>query len=108
MAERIKRSIKQLFPFIRDVTDLDRLLSLLLVDAEPYPWIRCNGAMRAAMIVDLARRLGAQPGEIHTLLEPHYKRIATNLFHAPDRDPNSYVERIIEDSVSNACPNQTC
>lgn len=106
LAEKVGHDIEQqLFPIIRDVTDLDRLLSLLLVDAEPYPWIRCNGAMRAAMIVNLSRRLGMQPRKIHTLLKSHHKRIATNLFRASDRDPSSYVERIIEGSVSNACPN---
>src|SRR5712664_314791 len=106
LAEKIKHDIKQqLFPFIRDVTDLDRLLSLLLADEEPYPWIRCNGAMRAAMIAHLARRLGMQPAEIRDLLKPHNKRIAINLFSSPDRDPSSYVEKIICDTVPHACPN---
>lgn len=106
LAEKIKHDItQQLFPIIRDVTSLDRLLALLLVDAEPYPWIRCNGAMRAAMIVNLACRLGKHPSEIPTLLTPHNKEIANNLRKAPDPDPNSYVERIIEDSVSGALPN---
>lgn len=105
LVEKIKHDIKQqLFPVVRGIKDLASLLSLLLVDAEPYPWIRCNGAMRAAMIVDLARRLGRQSEEIHALLKPHNKWIAINLLNAPDPDPSSYVERIIEDSVSNGYP----
>ena len=106
LAEKVKCDVtEQLLPIVRDVIDLDPLLSLLLADAEPYPWIRCNGAMRAAMIVNLARRLGVQAGEIRALLKPHNERIAPHLLRAPDRDPNSYVERIIEDSASNANPN---
>jgi hypothetical protein len=106
LAEKIKHDIRQqLFPIILEVTDLARLLSLLLVDAEPHPWIRSNGAMRAAMIVNLARRLGMQPGEVRAVLKPHNKRIATSLLKAPNPDPASYVERIIEDAVSNSCPN---
>lgn len=103
ISEKIKDDIvQQLFPFVRSVTGANRLLSLLLLDVEPYPWIRCNGAMRAAMIVNLALGLGIHPKEIHGLLGPHNKQIALHLRKAPDRDPSSYIERVINDAASNA------
>jgi hypothetical protein len=87
-----------LFPIIGEVTSLDRLLWLLLADGEPYPWIRCNGAMRAAMVVHLAQRVGMPVSETRARLEPYQRSIATNILKAPDPDPRSYVERIINDA----------
>ena len=98
LREKIRRDITELlFPIVRDVTSLDRLLGLLLADGEPYPWIRCNGAMRAAIVVHLAQQVGTPLSGIRARLEPYQRRIATNILKAPDPDPDSYVERIIRD-----------
>ena len=100
LAERIASDIKlHLFVFIRDVTTLDRLLSFLLLDAEPCPWVRSNGAIRAAMIVYLAGRLDMRPSDIVSLLRPHKRSIASALIKAPDPDPDSYVKKVLNDST---------
>jgi hypothetical protein len=99
LQKKIAHDITQvLFPIIGEVTSLDRLLWLLLADGEPYPWIRCNGAMRAAMVVHLAQRVGMPVSETRARLEPYQRSIATNILKAPDPDPRSYVERIINDA----------
>src|ERR1051326_3506804 len=100
LAERIASDIKlHLFVFIRDVTTLDRLLSFLLLDAEPCPWVRSNGAIRAAMIVYLAGRLDMRPSDIVSLLRPHKRSIASALIKTPDPDPDSYVKKVLNDST---------
>jgi hypothetical protein len=102
LAEKIKIDIQELlFPVVRGVTTLDRLLSLLVVDEEPCPWVRCNGAIRAAMIVNLARQAGMESVDIHQLLKAYYNEISRHL-SGPDRNPNSYIEKIIEDSALSA------
>jgi hypothetical protein len=106
LARKVGEDIEQrLLPLIRNVTRLDRFCSVLLSDAEPFRWPYSNGAMRAAMIVHLAQRLGMRPREIHARLEPYFKRIAYELRGAPDPDPGSYVDRVIQDSSSRALPN---
>lgn len=103
LADRIRRDIEtKLFPFIRHVMRSDQLLQLLLSDEEPYPWSRCNGAIRAAIIVNLAQRMGVPAEEVLAWLEPYFKQIAPHLFRAPDPRPDAYVRRIIEDGFSNS------
>ena len=105
LAAKIKHDVEErLFPVIRGVTRLDLLLAFLLTDAEPCPWYRCNGAMRAAMIVDLAARLELAPAESCKLLEPHLKDIAHHLHGAPDLAPRLYVDKIIRDSYAGILP----
>jgi hypothetical protein len=93
-----------LFPVIRGITSLDLLLSFWLTDAEACPWYRCNGAMRAAMIVNVARRVGIAPAEVRQLLEPHLKQISYHLRDTPDPDPGSYVDKVIRDAYAEAWP----
>lgn len=101
VASKVRDTVKyKLFPAIRDVTGLDSLLAFLLADAEPCPWMRCNGALRAGMIVDLARRLGIEQSVIQEALRQHLERIGMELRRAPNPDPRSYVNRIIEDSFN--------
>jgi len=106
LAAKIKHDVEALlFPVIRSITRLDLLLSFLLTDVEPYPWYRCNGAMRAAMIVNLARRVGVPAAEIRKLLEPRLRDIGRPHLHgAPDPDPGHYVDNIIRDSFAKALP----
>jgi hypothetical protein len=105
LADKIKRDIEQcLFPFIRQMTSSDRLVSRLLVDAEPCAWYRSNGAMRAAMIVHLSQRLGKHSDEIRLSLQPHLKEISHHLLDGPDPDPRSYVDKIIRDAFAQALP----
>jgi hypothetical protein len=106
LAAKIKHDVEQkLFPVIRGITSLELLLNFWLTDAEPCPWYRCNGAMRAAMIVNVARRVGIAPAEIRKLLEPHLREIGRPHLHdAPDPDPGRYVDKIIRDAYAEALP----
>jgi hypothetical protein len=91
--------IEKLLPVIRSVRNMNNLLSLLLTDAEPYPWVRCNGAIRATEIIHLAVRVGMNSAEIRKLLKPYHTWVGTNLTKAPNPDPKSYVDRVIDDAV---------
>src|ERR1043166_3851375 len=76
LAEKIRSDIdEKLLPIVEGVRTLNELLSVLLLDVEPFPWVRCNGAIRAGEVVNLARRLGKHPSEIRTLLKPVTKWI---------------------------------
>jgi hypothetical protein len=102
LAKKIRCDIdEKLLPVIRRVRTLDELLSVFLLDEEPFPWVRCNGAIRAGEVVNLARRLGMTPSEIRALLKPFTKWIRVNLAAAPDPDPDSYIEKLIHDSSGN-------
>jgi len=101
VASKVRDTIKyKVFPAVRHVVNVNRLLAFLLADAEPCPWIRCNGALRAGMIVDLAHRLGMEQGVIEEALKPYLERIGMELRRAPNPDPQFYVRRIIEDSFN--------
>jgi hypothetical protein len=106
LAAKIKHDIEALlFPVIRGITSLDLLLSFWLTDAEPCPWYRCNGAMRAAMIVNVARRVGVAPAEIRKLLEPHLREIGRpHLHRAREPDPGRYVDNVIRDAFVETLP----
>ncbi len=99
LAEKIKLAIQDhLYPIIRGVMDTERLLYLLLADAEPYSWVHSNGAIRAAMIVSLATKNGMDVEKIRTLLQPYSRRIAVVL--AKGSDPAAYIKRIIDDAAA--------
>jgi hypothetical protein len=101
LAAKVRRDIEhKLFPIIRKVTDLEQLASFLLQDVDPWIWARSNGALRAAIIIDLMRRAGKRPVEIRAPLEPHFRQIGFNTREAPDPRPESFVERVIQDSFS--------
>lgn len=103
LAAKITNDIERwLLPIIQEVTNIDRLRSFLLEDSETHSWVRCNGAIRAGMIADLAIRLGMSKASVQSMLQPYYGRIATNLLNAPDPDPSVYVQRVIGDALSNA------
>jgi len=108
VATKVKHDVEQkLFPVIRGITSLDLLLGFWLTDAEPCPWFRGNGAMRAAMIVNVARRVRIMPAEVRKLLEPYLKKITYHLHDAPDPDPGRYVDKVIRDAYAEALPEST-
>jgi hypothetical protein len=101
LAQRVQADVEQkLFPIIRGVTSLDRLFSLLQTDQEPHPWLRCNGAMRAAMIANLGQRIGLQGAQVHDYLTPRMKHISHHLTEEAEGDPLAYVESTIADAFS--------
>lgn len=100
IAETITASVRGgLFPLVANVTTADRLLTLLLTDGEPFLWARTNGSVRAALIVDLARQLGMPSEKIRAVLKPYRDEIGVNLSRAPDPNPDSYIEKILADSL---------
>jgi hypothetical protein len=98
LAATIKAAVHdKLFPLVRSVTTLDRLLTLLIRDEEPVRWLHVNGAMRAAQIAFLARTFGMSRADVLSILAPHAKAIGTNLVRAKV-DIATYIERVIDDS----------
>ena len=96
VADHLRFDIEfKLLPVIRHLRNINDMLQLIAVDGEPCPWIRSNGAIRAALIVHLGRQLGIQPADIHKALQPYHQRIASAL--PKPADPTRYVERVICD-----------
>jgi len=94
----IKGAVRdELFPVIRDVTNLGQLLSLLERDEEPVRWVHVNGAMRVAQIAYLARVLGMGTVEIRSMLRHRENEVFAHLKGAT-MDCTSYIERVIDDS----------
>ena len=89
----------RLLPVVGGVTTLDKLLAVLMVDAEPYPWIASNGAIRAAQIVAIGRQIGYEADYICASLEPYKRHILSGLGKksAEQDDVNIYLERVVAD-----------
>jgi hypothetical protein len=108
LARKVRDDIERiLFPVIRGITTLDRFLAFALRDEEPCPWVRCNCAMRAAIVAYLARQLDAQPGEVRAMLAPHKKQIEPVLRGGREPDPDAYIERLIEDAAASIAQQRT-
>jgi hypothetical protein len=98
LAESLTWAINEmLFPVIRDVTNLDRFISLLMCDEEPVRWLHVNGAIRMAQIAYLARKLGTDTIEIRSMLQRRANEIRVHLGRGA-LDPTAYIDRIIADS----------
>jgi hypothetical protein len=98
IVKRISDDLKEiLFPAIENVASLDTLLGLLLGDANHCPWSLLNGAMRAALIINIAWQVGAPAEYILDSLRPHYESIKIHLQRGPVQDPGSYAELLVRD-----------
>ncbi len=98
VASKIKTDVSELLlPLVRSVTTAKALLSLLLEDVEPYPWVRINSALRAAQIACLARLAGIESDQIRTLLRSFFDKIAADV--GSGADANLYVEAIVRHSA---------
>jgi hypothetical protein len=88
-----------LFPFIRDVTDLNRFFAFLMADAEPSPWVATNGAIRAAQIIAVGRQGDYVPDQIRTILEPFKRCILRGLTESSGKKPDadSYLDKVFGD-----------
>jgi hypothetical protein len=65
LADKVKFDVRDLlFPVIRSVLAPADFFSLLIKDVEPCRWLGVSGAIRAAMIVYLGRRMGMQTSEM--------------------------------------------
>ena len=90
---------ERIFPAVKDVTTIDKLLCLLLADKRPCHWVATNGAIRAAQIVVLADKCGVPSAQTRATLEARQQWIANGfLKSSPMRNnPAEYVNRVLED-----------
>jgi len=83
LADKVKYDISNvLFPVVRSVLSAADLFSFLMRDDESSRWLRVSGAIRAAMIVYLGRRMGISTSELNAMLQSHLKDIAGSLGRA--------------------------
>jgi hypothetical protein len=100
LAESLRSCIQdRLLPVVRDVTTLNKFLSILIADAEPCPWISTNGAIRTAQIVAVAGQIGVEMGQIPTLLKPRERYIFRDLSEISGKkvDIGWYVDKVISE-----------
>ena len=76
---------QHLYPYIKDITDLQTYLALLTSDREPYPWLASNPKTRAA-IVAVSRQLDLSREQIRDFLRPYDRWITMDLVE-PDVIP---------------------
>ena len=90
---------ERIFPAVKDVVTIDKLLCLLLADKRPCHWVATNGAIRAAQIVVLADKCGVPSAQTRATLEARQQWIANGfLKSSPMRNnPAEYVNRVLED-----------
>jgi hypothetical protein len=90
----------QLLPVIQHITNSDAFLRFLIRDVEPCRWFCASPAIRAAQIVAVGSKLGADKYQIRHWLEP-YERLITNNLCISLSDPKScvdwYVDRVAAD-----------
>lgn len=96
LAEKV-RSVTEdlLLPKIQQVGRLSEFFALLITDVEPFPWVACNGAIRAAQVVAVGRQIGMEATEIHAALQPREKWIRVGSSGADEA--GSYVNKLVDD-----------
>src|SRR5262249_16045264 len=98
LAESIRRAVSEkLFPVVRNVVNINQLMSLRMSDEEPVRWIHVNGAMRMAQIAFLASKLDAGVIEIRAMLQRRANEIRAHL-RGGTLEPASYIDHIVEDA----------
>jgi len=96
LAERLKSEIEDvLLPRIQSIRGLSEFHALLLSDVEPFPWVACNGAIRAAQVVAIGRQIGMKATKIRAALRPREQWIRVGLHTACD--PEYYIEKVLDD-----------
>jgi hypothetical protein len=90
---------EHLAPTIGQVNTLEEFLSLLTTDTSYCPWLRSNGAIRAAQIVASAGQMGLDAASIRAMLEPRKQLIAQGVSRTSEMraDPTAYINRILND-----------
>jgi len=80
LAEKVTCAVRDdLLPVVRSILAPGDLFSLLLEDVEPCRWLRVSGALRAAIIVYLGRRMGMETRELESMLQPHLRDIVSGV-----------------------------
>jgi hypothetical protein len=99
LADKVKGDISNLlFPVVRSVSSTSDLLCFLIRDDEPNRWFRVSGAVRAATIVHLGRRLGMKTTELKAMLHPYMKEIGANIGRSVTGDrmsPSAFLEDVV-------------
>jgi hypothetical protein len=76
LADKVTCAVRDLlFPVVRSILAPADLFSLLIKDVEPCRWLGVSGAIRAATIVYLGRRMGIQTSELESMLQPYLRDI---------------------------------
>jgi hypothetical protein len=88
---------KLLLPFVSSTKRLGDLFDVLLADEEPCPWYLVSGALRAAIVVDLARRTAVGEAQVREALGQHHASIRTQLVKGPVSHPADFVDRLIRE-----------
>jgi hypothetical protein len=102
LAARVKSEIEDLLlPRIQGVREPSVFHALLLSDVEPFPWVACNGAIRAAQVVAIGRQLGMEATQIRAELRPRERWIRVGLHKGCE--PEYYIERVLEDWDAQMC-----
>ena len=87
LADRVKCDVRDfVLPFVRSVLSPDDLLAVLLGNEKPTPWFVTSGAVRAAKIVYLGRRLGLKTDELEAMLLPHLNDINGSIGRSATED----------------------
>jgi len=98
LADKVKCDVRDLlFPVVRSILAPADLFSLLIKDVEPCRWLGVSGAIRAAMIVYLGRRMGIQTSELESMLQPYLKDIAGSV--GREVASYSFLEEILHQSI---------
>jgi hypothetical protein len=94
-----------LIPTIGRVVTLNDLLGLLVADMSYCPWIRSNGAIRAAQIVALAGQIGLGATDIRAMVESRKSLIAHGGSKTSElrADPTAYIDRLLDDWATSPC-----
>jgi len=80
LADKVKSDVRDLLlPAVRFILAPADLFSLLIKDVEPCRWLGVSGALRAAMIVYLGRRMGMETRELESMLQPHLRDIVSGV-----------------------------
>jgi len=76
LADKVKSDVRDLLcPVVRSILAPADLFSLLVKNVEPCRWLGVSGALRAAMIAYLGRRMGIETSELESMLQPYLRDI---------------------------------
>lgn len=94
LADKVKYAVRDLLlPTVRSILAPADLFSLLIKDVDPCRWLGVSGAIRAAIVIYLGRRLGIETRELELMLQPHLRDIIGGVQRGVD--PASFLAEIL-------------
>lgn len=96
LAQQFSQEVRDVvLPVVRAITTLRGLHERLLSDQAPCGWLMTNGAIRAANIIDLSKRLSFDENTIRASLAPHSRWIEKDLAKNAGISAQEYIESVI-------------